>query len=82
MNGLAILCVKRTSRRDVESVFLAKVCSYCKFSAICQFDSTVKGNKYENINKKTDEEALELIYKAVSDRLLIEAKGGNDDGRN
>lgn len=57
-------------------------CSYCKFSAICQFDSTVKGNKYENINKKTDEEALELIYKAVSDRLLIEAKGGNDDGRN
>ncbi|WP_042439839.1 helicase-exonuclease AddAB subunit AddB [Clostridium amazonitimonense] len=57
-------------------------CSYCKFSSICQFDASIKGNKYENINKKTDEEALELIYKQVSNRLIIESKGGDSDGRN
>jgi ATP-dependent helicase/nuclease subunit B len=40
-------------------------CEYCKYSAICQFDGSIKDNKYRNMNDKKDDEVLELMRKAV-----------------
>jgi ATP-dependent helicase/nuclease subunit B len=39
-------------------------CGYCSFSAICQFDSSMKDNKYRYVNKKKDEEVWSLMEKA------------------
>jgi ATP-dependent helicase/nuclease subunit B len=40
-------------------------CEYCEYSAICQFDGSIKDNKYRNMNDKKDDEVLELMRKAV-----------------
>jgi ATP-dependent nuclease, subunit B len=40
-------------------------CGYCSFSAICQFDSSMKDNKYRYVNKKKDEEVWGLMERAV-----------------
>jgi len=40
-------------------------CEYCDYSAICQFDGSIKDNKYRNMNDKKDDEVLELMRKAV-----------------
>jgi ATP-dependent helicase/nuclease subunit B len=38
-------------------------CSYCSFHPVCQFDTTVKGNRFRNLYDKKDEEVWELITK-------------------
>lgn len=42
-------------------------CAYCTFSAICQFDPTMKDNKYRYVNKKDDEEVWALMENCVGD---------------
>lgn len=36
-------------------------CTYCSFSGICQFDSSLKDNNYKIINKKSDDEILDMM---------------------
>lgn len=36
-------------------------CDFCKYSAICQFDTTLKDNKYKIINKKSNEEIIQMM---------------------
>jgi ATP-dependent helicase/nuclease subunit B len=40
-------------------------CNFCSYSAICQFDSTMKDNKYRYVNKKKDEEVWSLMEKKI-----------------
>jgi ATP-dependent helicase/nuclease subunit B len=40
-------------------------CSYCKFAAICQFDTSISDNKYKYLNDKKNEEVWELMKKEV-----------------
>lgn len=44
-------------------------CGFCTFSAICQFDPSMKDNKYRYVNKKSDEEVWDLMEKAVEGAL-------------
>lgn len=36
-------------------------CDFCKYSAICQFDTTLKDNKYMIINKKSNDEIIQMM---------------------
>ncbi|WP_131058099.1 helicase-exonuclease AddAB subunit AddB [Clostridioides difficile] len=36
-------------------------CDFCDYSAICQFDSTIKDNKYKNLNNKSNEEIIKMM---------------------
>lgn len=45
-------------------------CDYCDYSSICQFDTTIKDNKYRIILKKNKEEIWDSIKEQVD-------KGGN-----
>ncbi len=36
-------------------------CEYCEYSSICQFDSSLKDNKYKIINKKSDDEIIRMM---------------------
>lgn len=49
-------------------------CEHCKFAAICQFDSSIKDNKYKYLDDKNNEEVWKLIEKEV--------EGGMKIGRN
>ena len=49
-------------------------CEYCDYSAICQFDTSIKDNKYKIIVKKSDDE----IWKRMKNKV----SGGEDDGEN
>ena len=49
-------------------------CEYCDYSAICQFDTSIKDNKYKLIIKKDEEE----IWRRMKDVV----KGGSNDGQN
>ena len=40
-------------------------CNYCDYSAICQFDTSIKDNKYKLIIKKSDDEVWQKIEKQV-----------------
>lgn len=40
-------------------------CNFCSYSAICQFDSTMKDNKYRYVNKKKDVEVWSLMENKV-----------------
>lgn len=40
-------------------------CNYCEYSAICQFDITVKGNKYRILEDKKDEEIWSIIENEI-----------------
>ncbi|MHC1721530.1 MAG: helicase-exonuclease AddAB subunit AddB [Clostridiaceae bacterium] len=40
-------------------------CRYCAYSSICQFDPSVKGNRYRAIKEIKEEEAWELMKKEV-----------------
>jgi ATP-dependent helicase/nuclease subunit B len=40
-------------------------CDYCQYSAICQFDTELKDNKYRHVNNKPDDEVWNLIKKKV-----------------
>ncbi len=33
-------------------------CDYCKYHAICRFDPNIKGNEYDYINHKNNQEIL------------------------
>ena len=41
-------------------------CEYCDFSAICQFDSSIKDNKYKIIIKKPQNDIWNSIEKEIS----------------
>ncbi|MFA9397149.1 MAG: helicase-exonuclease AddAB subunit AddB, partial [Clostridiaceae bacterium] len=41
-------------------------CSYCKYSAICQFDEKIPGNVYNNIYNLDDDVIWELLDKEVN----------------
>lgn len=49
-------------------------CDYCDYSAICQFDTSIKDNKYKLVLKKDDKE----IWQEMIDKV----KGGAEDGGN
>lgn len=36
-------------------------CDFCDYSAICQFDSTMKDNKYKILNNKSNEEIIKMM---------------------
>ena len=36
-------------------------CDFCSYSAICQFDTTMKDNKYRILNNKDNEEVIKLM---------------------
>ena len=40
-------------------------CEFCDYSAICQFDTGIRGNTYKTINKKSDDEIWQKIEKKV-----------------
>lgn len=40
-------------------------CTFCNYSAICQFDTTLKDNKYKIINKKSDDEIIKTMREEV-----------------
>ena len=40
-------------------------CDFCTYSSICQFDPSIKGNMYNIINEKSDEEVIKLMEKEV-----------------
>jgi ATP-dependent helicase/nuclease subunit B len=42
-------------------------CAHCNFAAICQFDTSIRDNKYNYINDKKDEEVWELMKKEVEE---------------
>lgn len=48
-------------------------CEYCDYSSICQFDTSIKDNKYRLVVKKDDKELWKRIENAV--------KGGEDNER-
>lgn len=41
-------------------------CEYCDFSAICQFDTTIKDNKYKVITKKSSNDIWSSIKKDIN----------------
>lgn len=49
-------------------------CEYCDYSAICQFDTSIKDNKYKLVVKKSDDE---LWHK-----MIEKVRGGNEYGGN
>ncbi|MGL4912511.1 MAG: helicase-exonuclease AddAB subunit AddB [Romboutsia sp.] len=36
-------------------------CTFCNYSSICQFDTTLKDNKYKIINKKSDDDIINTM---------------------
>jgi ATP-dependent helicase/nuclease subunit B len=38
-------------------------CKFCEYSAVCQFDTSIKGNNYRVINEKSDDEIWTLMEK-------------------
>ena len=40
-------------------------CEYCDYSAICQFDTSIKNNKYKIIANRKDKEVWEKIKEDV-----------------
>ncbi len=42
-------------------------CEYCDFSSICQFDTTIKDNKYKIVSKKSSNEIWNNIKNSISD---------------
>ncbi|MDS0528136.1 helicase-exonuclease AddAB subunit AddB [Clostridium sp. SHJSY1] len=49
-------------------------CDYCDYSSICQFDTSIKDNKYKLVLKKSDND----IWKMIKDTV----EGGYDNGGN
>lgn len=49
-------------------------CEHCKFAAICQFDPSIKDNKFKYLDDKNNEEVWKLMEKEV--------EGGKGNGRN
>ena len=49
-------------------------CEYCDYSAICQFDTSIKDNKYKIIVKKSENE----LWKRMENKI----SGGEDGGNN
>ncbi|MDD6795651.1 MAG: helicase-exonuclease AddAB subunit AddB [Clostridiaceae bacterium] len=49
-------------------------CEYCDYSSICQFDTSIKDNKYKLVVKKDDKE----LWRLIKDKV----EGGQDNGRN
>lgn len=49
-------------------------CDYCDYSAICQFDTSIKDNKYKLVLKKDNKE--------IWNDMIEKVKGGSEDGGN
>lgn len=43
-------------------------CEHCSFAAICQFDPSIKENRYNYLNEKTNDEVWQLMEKEVKGR--------------
>ena len=41
-------------------------CEYCDFSSICQFDTSIKDNKYKVVMKKSQDDIWTNIKKEIS----------------
>jgi ATP-dependent helicase/nuclease subunit B len=52
-------------------------CNFCDYSAICQFDSTMKNNSYRYVNKKKDEEVWSLMEKKLEGEVIEEGSAEN-----
>jgi len=53
---------------------LRAYCEYCDYSSICQFDTSIKDNKYKLVLKKDEEEVWKMMKETV--------EGGYNNGRN
>jgi len=51
-------------------------CSYCNFASICQFDPSMKDNKYRYVNKKKDDEVWTLMQDKVGVAEVDEGSEG------
>ena len=36
-------------------------CTYCNYASVCQFDNTLKDNNYKLINKKTNDDIINMM---------------------
>lgn len=69
-NTIADLCKKILTGNIEVNPYKDKTkrgCSYCEYSAICQFDTSIKGNKYRIIEDKSDEEVWNIIEKEIKE---------------
>ncbi|MGL4773476.1 MAG: helicase-exonuclease AddAB subunit AddB [Clostridium sp.] len=46
-------------------------CSYCDYSSICQFDTSIKDNKYKLIMKKSEDDLWNKIEEKISEGEVI-----------
>jgi len=51
-------------------------CNYCSFASVCQFDPSMKDNKYRYVNKKKDEE----VWNLMADKVGLEQVGEGSEG--
>jgi ATP-dependent helicase/nuclease subunit B len=51
-------------------------CNYCSFASVCQFDPSMKDNKYRYVNKKKDEEVWNLMADKVGLEQVEEGSEG------
>ena len=51
-------------------------CNYCSFASVCQFDPSMKDNKYRYVNKKKDEE----VWTLMADKVGLEQVGEGSEG--
>ncbi|MCY6371394.1 helicase-exonuclease AddAB subunit AddB [Clostridium ganghwense] len=51
-----------------------EACSYCMYSAVCQFDDSFDGNKYKVINDKKDEEIWKMLEREDEEKKKGEVK--------
>jgi ATP-dependent helicase/nuclease subunit B len=51
-------------------------CNYCSFASVCQFDPSMKDNKYRYVNKKKDEEVWTLMADKVGLEQVEEGSEG------
>ena len=43
----------------------ATSCDFCSYSVICQFDSSLKDNKYKILNNKENEEIINIMKEEI-----------------
>lgn len=51
-------------------------CENCNYASVCQFDTSMKDNKYNYLSKKDDEDIWELMKKKIEH----EVEGGEENG--
>ena len=54
-----------------------KACEYCSYASVCQFDTSMKDNKYNLVLKKKDEDIWELMKNKIKKAVEGEDESGN-----